>query len=146
LPHCENCRETYYRNAKPCGSILPIKNGKVLLARRGAEPYKGAFDIIGGFLNEDEHPEHGALREAYEETGLTMKISELLGMYIDQYGTEGDYTLNIHYIGEIVDGEMKAQDDVASLEWLPITELPLSEGFQNTRDGLRDLQQWYMNK
>lgn len=137
---------TYYRNAKPCASILPIKDGKVLLARRGEEPYKGAYDIIGGFLSESELPADGALREALEETGLTMKITELLGMYIDRYGENGDYTLNIHYLGKIIDGDMEAKDDVASLEWIAIDDVPVNSGFQNTRDGLRDLKEWYKNQ
>lgn len=38
---------------------------------------------------------------------------------------------------------MQAQDDVAALEWTAIDDLPLHEGFQNARDGFRDLQKWY---
>lgn len=142
-PHCVNCDNTYYRNAKPCASVLPIKNGKVLLAKRAQAPYKGAYDIIGGFMEADELPEAAALREAKEETGLNMKIISLLGIYNDRYGEDGDYTLNMHYIAEIVSGDMRPQDDVAELEWIAIDSVPLNDGFQNTKDGLRDLQKWY---
>ena len=120
-----------------------LKDGKVLLSKRGRDPYKGAYDIIGGFMEANELPEAAALREAKEETGLDMKIVSLLGIYVDRYGEDGDYTLNLHYIAEIIGGEMQAQDDVAELEWMAIDDVPLSEGFQNTRDGLRDLQEWY---
>jgi 8-oxo-dGTP diphosphatase len=144
-PHCSNCEITYYRNAKPGAAILPVKDGKVLLARRGRDPYKGAYDAIGGFMEESELPEDAAIREAKEETGLDIKITSLLGMYVDQYGDDGDYTLNIHYVGEVVGGEMKAMDDVASLEWVAISDLPLDEGFQNTKDSLRDLKLLYEN-
>lgn len=143
VPHCTVCDVTHYRNAKPCASVLPIKDGKVLLARRGREPYKGAYDIIGGFMEAHELPEAAAIREAKEETGLDITITALLGIYVDRYGDDGDYTLNIHYIGEVVGGKMQAMDDVASLEWVPIDEVPLNEGFQNTRDGLRDLKAKY---
>jgi 8-oxo-dGTP diphosphatase len=143
VPYCPVCKISFYRNAKPCASILPVKDGKVLLAKRGQEPLKGAYDIIGGFLHADELPAAGALREAKEETGLEMKIIELLGIYSDQYGEDGDYTLNIHYIGEVIGGEMHAQDDVADLEWVDIAEIPLTSGFKNTREGLRDLHIWY---
>jgi len=141
--HCSNCNMTYWRNAKPGASVLPIKDGKVLLAKRGREPMKGHFDIIGGFMEADEVPEAAAIREAKEETGLDVKIIELLGMYNDSYGEGGDRTLNLHYIGEITGGEMKAMDDVADLEWFDIDNLPLDQGFQNTQDGLRDLKKWY---
>jgi len=145
-PYCSHCNLTYYRNAKPCASLLPIKDGKVLLGKRAQDPYKGAYDIIGGFMEADELPEAAALREGKEETGLDMKITSLLGMYVDRYGENGDYTLNIHYLAEIIGGEMQAQDDIASLEWVDINNLPLDEGFQNTKDGLRDLQKLYNNK
>lgn len=113
----------------------------MLLVKRGIDPYKGAYDIIGGFMEADELPEVAALREAKEETGLDIKITSLLGIYSDRYGNDGDYTLNLHYIAEIIGGEMQAQEnEVASLEWIDINALPLDEGFQNTKDGLRDLQ------
>lgn len=143
-PHCLVCDITYYRNAKPCASVLPIKDGKVLLAKRGREPYKGAYDIIGGFMEVDELPEAAARREAKEETGLDVEITRLLGMYVDRYGEDGDYTLNIHYVGRVIGGDMHAMDDVAELEWVPINEVPLDEGFQNTKDGLRDLKEQYI--
>ena len=143
LPHCNTCNETFYRNAKPCASVLLVRDGEVLLAKRGREPFMGAYDIIGGFMEPDELPEAAAIREAKEETGLDVQITKLLGIYVDRYGEDGDYTLNIHYIGEITGGEMKPMDDVAALEWVPIADVPLDDGFQNTRDGLRDLKELY---
>lgn len=144
-PHCQACNITYYRNAKPTASVLLVKDGQVLLAKRGIDPYKGAYDIIGGFMEEDELPEQAAIREAKEETGLDIKITSLLGIYNDVYGEGGDHTLNLHYIGTIIDGEMTAMDDVESLEWVDIDKVPLEEGFQNTRESLRDLRQLYVN-
>lgn len=146
LPHCDHCNVTYYRNAKPCASVLPVKDGKVLLAKRSVEPHKGAYDIIGGFMEEHELPEEAAIREAKEETGLDIKITSLLGIYNDVYGEDGDRTLNLHYIGEVVGGKMQAMDDVASLEWIDINNVPLDEGFQNTKDGLRDLKKLFEKK
>lgn len=141
--YCSNCDTTFYRNAKPCASVLIVRGDEVLIAIRGRNPFKGAYDIVGGFINPDELPEDAAIREAKEETGLDIKITSLLGTYIDRYGEEGDYTLNLHYIGEIVGGEMKAMDDVAELKWVKITDVPTDSGFQNTRDGLRDLKKQY---
>lgn len=142
-PHCSECDITYYRNAKPCASVLPVKDGKVLLAKRGKDPFKGAYDIIGGFMEANELPEDAAAREAKEESGLDIRITSLLGIYVDRYGDDGDYTLNLHYIGEVVGGTMKPMDDVAGLEWMDIDKVPLDSGFQNTKDGLRDLQKLY---
>ena len=142
-PVCTSCDITYYRNAKPCASVLPIKDGKVLLAKRGRDPFKGEYDIIGGFMEPHERPEDAAIREAQEETGLDIRIISLLGTYVDRYGDGGDYTLTFHYIGEVTGGEMTPMDDVTDLEWIEIENVPLNEGFQNTKDALRDLKKLY---
>lgn len=146
FPHCLSCNITIFKNSKPTAGILPIKDGKVLLSKRAIDPFKGTYDLIGGFLNNGEHPEQGAIREAKEESGLDVKAIELLGIYIDTYGKDGDFTLNTHYIGEVMGGKMKAMDDVASLHWININEVPLNEGFKNTQEALRDLKKWYKNK
>lgn len=142
-PKCEHCNITYYTNAKPTASVLPVKDSKVLLAIRGREPNTGAYDVIGGFMEADELPEEAALREAKEETNLDMKIVELLGIYNDVYGEDGERTLNLHYIAEIVGGEMRPMDDVAGLEWVDINNIPPNLAFQNTKDVLADLKIWY---
>jgi ADP-ribose pyrophosphatase YjhB (NUDIX family) len=145
-PHCSQCDITYYENAKPCASVLPIRDGKVLLAKRANDPHKGEYDIIGGFMEVGETPEAAALREAKEETGLDMKIVSLLGIYNCRYGDGGDYVLDHHYIAEVTGGQMQAQDDAAELEWFDISNLPLDEGLENTRVGLRDLQKRYRTR
>ena len=142
-PHCFTCGIIYYRNAKPCSSVLIVKDGRVLLGRRRNEPYKGECDIIGGFMEADELPEDAAIREAREETGLEVKIISLVGMYSGQYGEGGDPVLDILYTGESIRGEMKPLDDISSLEWVDIDKVPLDSGSPNTRAGLRDLKQLF---
>lgn len=144
--YCPLCKTTIYVNPKPCVSVLPIKDGKVLLGKRAIEPYKGEYDLIGGFMEVGESVEEAAKREVKEETGLDIELVELLGTYSDQYGKAGDYTINIQFIAKIVGGKMKAQEDVASLHWLPIDKLPKTRGFKNTQKTLKYLQIWYGKK
>ena len=88
--YCTNCDIHIYQNPKPTASVLPVKNGKVLISIRAIEPYKGSYDTIGGFLQLDEHPEETAIRETKEETGLDIKILDLLPMRKERYGKDGD--------------------------------------------------------
>lgn len=141
---CKNCSLKIYIDSAPCAGILPIKDGKVLLSKRADRPFKGHYDIVGGFLNPGEHPEKGAEREAKEETGLEVKAVELLGIYMDKYGKGGEDTLNIHYLGKVIGGKIKAADDAASLHWISIKNLPKNKlGFKNTQEALRDLRLLY---
>ncbi len=139
---CKSCGQIVYKNSAPTASVLIIKGGKVLLAKRAVEPFKGKYDIVGGFLKNGEDPVTGVLRETKEETGLKIKILDMLGIYMDTYGKDGIQTLNINYIGKIVNGKMKASDDVAELEWFPITKIP-KPAFKGQIKAFKDLQKWY---
>ncbi len=142
-PYCSACKIHIYNDPSPTAGILPIKDDKVLLSKRAISPFKGSYDIIGGFLERGEHPEEAAKREAKEETGLDIEPVELLGIFTDRYGKKGSYVVNIHYIGKIVGGLMTAQEDVASLHWVPIGKIPKNHGFKSTRKSLQTLQKWY---
>ncbi len=123
--------------------MLIIKKDKVLLAKRDVEPFKGKYDVVGGFLKDGEDPVTGVVRETAEETGLKVKILEMLGVYMDTYGKGGKRTLNFYYIGEISGGRIRAKDDVAELEWFPITEPP-RPAFKSQVKVFHDLLKWYL--
>ena len=137
--HCAQCGAWHYHNSKPCAGALVFQNGRVLLAKRGVEPFKGYWDVPGGFLEAGEDPQDGARRELLEETGLEIRITDLLGMYMDTYGEGNYYTLNIYYMAEIVRGELSVMDDVAALEWFSAEELPREFAFQHQVPMMNDL-------
>ena len=115
-----------YRNAKPCGGALLVRDdGALLLVRRTIEPWRGHWDIPGGFCEEREHPMLAAERELEEETGIRGRAVRFLGMWIDDY-KDGDVTLNAYYVCEPA-GELEAatdSDEVSEVRWFPPGELP----------------------
>jgi 8-oxo-dGTP diphosphatase len=130
--HCGVCGSTYYANAAPTASGLVVDgNGRVLLARRAVEPYLGMWDTIGGFLDEDEHPHAGLLREVLEETGLRVEPGRYVGTYVDRYGDGDDAltTLNLVFEALAATGSPTPADDVAELAWFPLDGLPPAEEF-----------------
>lgn len=137
---CAACGRVHYRNAKPCAAALVVRDGRLLLVKRAIQPFQGYWDIPGGFLEEDEHPEAGAIREVREETGLEVRLTGLLGFYVDRYGygDEGDYCLNIYFLAEVVGGRERAADDAADLAWFAPDELPEQIAFDHAREVLDD--------
>ena len=123
---CAGCGRHFYENSKPCAGALVESDGKVLLVRRAIEPFKGCWDIPGGFLEAGEHPADGAAREVREETGLVVEVGELLGIWIDDYAYDDaeSYTLTCYYLARPIAGELRADDDAAGLRWFGPEELP----------------------
>lgn len=54
---------------------------KLLLVRRGEEPFSGAYSLPGGFLQQGETVEQTALRELEEEAGVSQPKILHLGVY-----------------------------------------------------------------
>ncbi|WP_330181405.1 NUDIX domain-containing protein [Nocardia sp. NBC_01503] len=53
------------------------RNGTVLLLRRAPGVFlAGRWELPGGTIEPGEHPEHAAIREAAEETGLTVEVTD----------------------------------------------------------------------
>lgn len=142
---CLACKRKVFTSSSPCVSILPVKDGQVLLAKRAIDPKRGAWDSIGGFMKEGESVEAAALRETKEETGLNIKLTKSLGIYTDKYEYEGEVyeTLNLYYVAEITDGEILPEEDVSELVWFPIDKLPEKVGFRSFKEALLDLKKWY---
>lgn len=140
---CSRCGFVFYQNSKPCAGVLVLDQGNLLLVRRAIEPFKGYWDIPGGFLEAGEHPEAGAIREVQEETGLLVKPVEMLGIFIDTYGQSGEYTLNLCYVAEVVGGQPRAAGDVSGLHWFDLLALPDRVAFNWSAEALELLQQRY---
>lgn len=143
LQVCTVCGRHHYHNDKPCAGILIVRDGQVLLVHRGREPYKGYWDIPGGFLNPEELPEAGAVREAREETGLDVQLLAFLGFYMDHYVYQGERSaiLNIYFVASAT-GEPEAGDDADSCRWFPLGDLPEEIAFEHEVRVLADLRQW----
>jgi ADP-ribose pyrophosphatase YjhB (NUDIX family) len=58
-----------------------IENGRALLIRRGCEPLRGQWSIPGGVLELGETIEAGVARELREETGLEVRVVELIEVF-----------------------------------------------------------------
>jgi ADP-ribose pyrophosphatase YjhB (NUDIX family) len=128
---CPTCGYIHWGNAKPCAGALIVRNGKVLLIRRSIEPFKGYWDIPGGFCELDEHPTQTAIREAREETGLQIELTGLLGLWLDDYA--GSATLNIYYLARPLDRHPQAGDDADGVAWFAPRALPGRIAFTNGR-------------
>ena len=122
------------------GAIL-IEDARVLLVRRARPPLEDHWSIPGGVLEVGELVREAAIREAREETGLTVEPGELLGVY-DRVLRNREQRVQYHYV--LIDflcrrlgGELQAGDDAAEVRWFTPEELPALNLAKDTQDVIR---------
>ena len=79
---CSHCGYVAYQNPKiVAGSVARASDGRILMCRRAIEPRRGFWTLPAGYLELNESPEQGALREAREEANAELALGPLLGVY-----------------------------------------------------------------
>ena len=122
---CASCGLEEHGNPAPTVSaLIRDDQGRILLARRAAQPGVGLWDLLGGFMDEGEEPVEALRRELREETGLEVEPGEFLGGIPDRYGDDGNWTINLYWAARLGAGEPQPADDVAELAWFPADALP----------------------
>lgn len=130
--HCEGaCSRDWYANPKPTANVLAQRadDGRLLLVRRAREPFRGCWDIPGGFIDDGEEPVDAAIRELQEETGLQVRLTGFVGAFADTYGGDrGDHTCNLFWRGVVDHPERAAPaSDVSELAWFEPAALPADD-------------------
>ena len=132
---CVACDTSHWLDAKPCAGALVTREGRLLLVRRAHDPWRGCWDVPGGFCGPREHPAEAAAREVREETGLVVRVGAVLGMWIDTYAPDGPdadkVTLNIYFLAaaEPRAGTVVDPHEVAEIGWFPANRLPEALAF-----------------
>ena len=97
---------------------------KVLLVKRGGEPYKGEWALPGGFLRGDETAREGALRELKEETALEASAIGELGVFSKPDRDPRERVITIAFYALVKPSKVQGGDDADEAAWFPIDDLP----------------------
>ena len=103
---------------------LIMIEGKLVLVKRGHEPYLGLHALPGGFVEVGERTEDAVRREVLEETGLQTKVTSLFGVYSSPDRDPRGHTISIVYEVERTGGDMKSGSDAADVQLVPLHDVP----------------------
>ena len=113
-----------FRNPVPTVDVIILDNSQqnIVLIKRKYPPIGWA--LPGGFVDYGESLEAAALREAFEETNLELKLICQFQTYSNPSRDKRRHTISTVFIGILNTGKLCAKDDAADAQWFNLNELP----------------------
>ena len=98
---------------------------QLLLVKRKNDPDKGHWAFPGGFIEDDEELEAGAIRELQEETGLKLSAMRQFHTY-GKVGRDSRFrTVSVVYYAFVnaADHPVQGADDAAEASWINVKDI-----------------------
>ena len=132
---CSDCNFIFYLDPKVVACVILEKEGKILLLKRAMNPQKGKWVMPGGYVDRGEEVHSAAVRETEEESGLKIRLKDLLGIY----SYPGRLAVVVVYEALYVSGNLIQGDESLEAGWFSQSRIPWDDlAFQSTVDALKD--------
>lgn len=131
---CSSCTYIFFGDFSIGVGAVVMRDGKVLLIRRGQEPRRGWWQLPGGYCENDEEIDHAVVREVYEEAGVRAEIVNVVGLR----NSLGAPSTNVYVIFRLnpIDGEPIADgDEITGAGYFSLDEIA-------TMDKVQSLTKW----
>jgi len=104
-----------------------LKDGKLLLVRRGAQPGQGRWSIPGGLVELGEKVQDAMVRETKEEVGLDVEAVKLVDAFdsvtLDEQGKIQYHFVVVNFLARIVGGSVQTASDILEAKWVNLEEV-----------------------
>jgi 8-oxo-dGTP diphosphatase len=105
---------------------LITNRGDILIGKKKEKtghPISGEWHILGGHLEKGEEVEEALKREVKEETGLDVKIHQVIDVMSFSWKDEENDSIQIVFHCETEKRTEEAKDDLEELKWVSPTEI-----------------------
>jgi len=119
------------RRPEVCVGAVVVRDGRLLLVRRGRGAAVGKWSVPGGRVEWGETLAEAVVRELREETGLDGVCERSIG-WVERIGADHHYVI-VDFVVTVVGGTLEAADDASDAMWVDIDDL---SGWPPVVDGL----------
>lgn len=138
-PRCPACGFIQYLNPAPAAAVILFRENRLCLVKRRFPPREGMWTMPAGFMEFDEVIETTAVREAKEETGLDVVLTNLFAVHTGILPPDRPILLVV-YRANVVGGVLQAGDDAAAVGFYALDDLPGEIAFATHRRVIADLR------
>ena len=118
------------------GAVI-VRDGQILLIKRGRGPAIGQWSVPGGRVEFGETMREAVVREVVEETGLRVSCGQYLG-HVERIGSEYHFIIHDFWAEPLDDSPLQAGDDASAAMWFDLAELDQVELVDGLAEFLTD--------
>lgn len=120
-----------------------VRDGHVLLLKRSPEQEHapGLWDPCSGRIEHDETPEQAVVREAREETGLTVTPLRVIDTFHFLHGAQKQQSIGITFLCRANDANVVISAEHSEARWVKLgvfDGFEMAEGLREVLDALTD--------
>jgi NAD+ diphosphatase len=135
---CTSCGNIIYPKISPAAIVAVIRDGKILLARSRRFTHN-LYSVLAGFVEPGESIEECAVREIFEETGITVKNLRYFGSQPWPFPD----SLMVGFTAEYESGDIVLDDrELVDAGWFSPDEMPNIP--PSSISIARELIDWYL--
>jgi 8-oxo-dGTP diphosphatase len=130
------CGFVFYLDPKiAVGTVIRMPDDTIVLVRRAIEPGYGKWVFPGGYVDRGEEITLAALREAREESGLDVRLEQLINIY----SYAGRAPIVVVYAATYIGGTLAVDDEGLEARTFGQDAIPWDDlAFRSTREALTD--------
>ena len=138
----QNCEICAFNNPKVTVTAIIIKDNKLLLLKRNKDPFKGKWDLPGGFLNQNEQPSDGLKRELKEELNIEVTSLNFINTFPGNYTwKERTVPVSDHFYLTDIQGDIKLDDENSESQFVNLKDISIEDiAFENSKEMIKYLQ------
>jgi ADP-ribose pyrophosphatase YjhB (NUDIX family) len=118
---CDLCK---FNNPKGTATAVILRENKLLVLKRSQEPFKGMWDLPGGYMNAGETPEQTLKREMKEELGVEVRLTHIGDFPGTASYKDFKFSVLSHTFLADFDGEIKLdKNENSEYKWMALDEI-----------------------